>query len=114
MPTRLAAVDPVVGGIGAGPPLMLWHDDGLELPAVAKYWRTAIAIVSWLSRREWAYGLQFHPGATVDIVRRWAVSYRAPLRLNCFSPVSGGDRSDPALDGAEAVQASQQAATIAS
>ena len=32
VPTPLAAGDPVLRGIGAGLPLMEWHEDGLELP----------------------------------------------------------------------------------
>ena len=75
VPTGLAAADPVVAGIGAGLPLMLWHDDGIDLPAelqpLAHCHRGRVLA---FRAGEWAYGLQFHPGATVDIVRRWAAA----------------------------------------
>ena len=90
VPTALAAGDPVLRGIGAGLPLMEWHEDGLELPATAQplahcHRGRVLAFRSG----PWAYGLQFHPGADAAMVRRWA-RLRGEQRNNPAVPVRIG------------------------
>jgi hypothetical protein len=88
--TELAAADPVTRGLGAGLPVMEWHDDAIELPAEAEI------LARCLRNRVQAcrigpscHGLRFHPGATTEIVRRWAV-LRATARNNPAVPVRIG------------------------
>ena len=69
---------------------MLWHDDGIDLPAEAQpLAHCHRGRVLAFRAGEWAYGLQFHPGATVDIVRRWA-ALRGRARNNPAVPVRIG------------------------
>lgn len=73
VPTELAASDPVLSGIGAGLPLMLWHDDGIDLPqGVEHLAHCHRGRVLAFRARGCAYGLRFHPGASAAMVRRWA------------------------------------------
>ena len=90
IPTELAAADPVMRGLGAGLPVMEWHDDAIDLPAEAEI------LARCLRNRVQAYrigpschGLRFHPGATTEIVRRWA-ALRATARNNPAVPVRIG------------------------
>jgi len=82
VPTVLAAADPVMRAIGTGLPLMEWHEDGMDLsasvepPAHCHCGR----VLAFRSGR-CVYGLQFHPGATVQHVRRWA-TLRGQARNN--------------------------------
>ena len=90
VPTALAAGDPVLRGIGAGLPLMEWHEDGLELPATAQplahcHRGRVLAFRSG----PWAYGLQFNAGADAAMVRRWA-RLRGEQRNNPAVPVRIG------------------------
>ena len=73
VPTASAATDPVLEGMGAGLPLMEWHDDGMDLPATVEPLAHCHRgrLQAFCSGRG-TYGLQFHPGATVEMVRRWA------------------------------------------
>ena len=90
VPTPLAAGDPVLRGIGAGLPLMEWHEDGLELPEGAQpLAHCHRGRVLAFRCGPWAYGLQFHPGADVAIVRRWA-RLRGEQRNNPAVPVRIG------------------------
>ncbi|MFO1036126.1 MAG: glutamine amidotransferase [Geminicoccaceae bacterium] len=73
VPTEAASADPVLASLGAGLPVMEWHQDRLDLPTEARL----LAICHRHRPQAFAigrhvYGLQFHPGATADIVRRWA------------------------------------------
>lgn len=73
VPTALAATDPVLQGLGAGLPVMEWHDEAIELPEPVELlahcvrWR-----VQAFRHGHAVYGLRFHPGATAETVRRWA------------------------------------------
>ncbi len=99
VPTEIASSDPVLRGIGAGVPVMLWHDDAIELPAAEPLAHCHRGRVLAFRSGPWAYGLQFHPGATVDIVRRWAA-------------LRGQDRNNPAVPvriGAEIVRHQERA-----
>ena len=90
IPTELAAADPMMRGLGSGLPVMEWHDDAIDLPAEAEI------LARCLRNRVQAYrigpncyGLRFHPGATTEIVRRWA-ALRATARNNPALPVRIG------------------------
>ncbi|MGD9508848.1 MAG: type 1 glutamine amidotransferase [Geminicoccaceae bacterium] len=73
VPTPPAAADPVLRGLGAGLPVMEWHDEGIALPEAVEVlahcvrWR-----VQAFRHGRTVYGLRFHPGATIEVVRRWA------------------------------------------
>jgi GMP synthase (glutamine-hydrolysing) len=72
-PTAAGADDPVVGVMGTGLPVMEWHDDAIELPdEVVVLAQCGRARVQAFRAGGNAYGLRFHPGATAEIVRRWA------------------------------------------
>ena len=89
VPTELASSDPVLSGIGAGLPLMLWHDDAIDLPTAEPLAHCHRGRVLAFRSGPWAHGLQFHPGATIDIVRRWA-ALRGQERNNPAVPVRIG------------------------
>jgi GMP synthase (glutamine-hydrolysing) len=90
VPTERAASDPVVSCIGAGLPLMLWHDDGLDLPpAVEPLAHCHRGRVLAFRARGCVYGLRFHPGATAAMVRHWA-AMRGEERNNLAVPVRIG------------------------
>ena len=72
-PATTTAEDPMLRVMGTGLPVMEWHNDALDVPAealVLAHCRRG-RVQAFRSGRA-AHGLRFHPGATVDIVRRWA------------------------------------------
>lgn len=72
-PTVAAADDPVLRALGSGLPVMEWHDNAVDLPAAVPILaRCGRGRVQAFRAGQATYGLRFHPGATTDIVRRWA------------------------------------------
>ena len=79
---------------------MEWHDDGMDLPATVEPLAHCHRgrLQAFRSGRG-TYGLQFHPGATVEMVRRWAT-------------LRGQERNNPAVAvriGAEIVRHQERA-----
>lgn len=73
VPTALAAADPVLQGLGAGLPVMEWHDEAIDLPGSAEILAHCVrGRVQAFRHGGSLYGLRFHPGSTTEIVRRWA------------------------------------------
>ncbi len=72
-PTGATAADPVLHVLGSGLPVMEWHDDAIDLPeGIPVLARCGRGRVQAFRVGQRAYGLRFHPGATAEIVRRWA------------------------------------------
>lgn len=73
VPTALAAEDPVLQGLGAGLPVMEWHNEAIELPGSAEILAHCVrGRIQAFRHGSSVYGLRFHPGSTIEIVRRWA------------------------------------------
>lgn len=88
--TDLAAADPVLPPLGAGLPVMEWHDEAIDLPAsVEVLARCVRGRVQVFRHGRMVYGLRFHPGATTEIVRGWA-ALRAVAANNPAVPVRIG------------------------
>ena len=90
VPTDLAAADPVLQALGTGLPVMEWHDEAIELPEpVEVLARCVRGRVQAFRHGRAVYGLRFHPGATVEIARRWA-ALRGAAANNPAVPVRIG------------------------
>lgn len=88
--TDLAAGDPVLPPLGAGLPVMEWHDEAIDLPATVEVLARCVrGRVQVFRHGRTVYGLRFHPGATTEIVRRWA-ALRATAANNPAVPVRIG------------------------
>lgn len=73
VPTASTEADPVLRALGGGLPLMEWHDDAIDLPeSVLVLARCERERVQAFRAMQACYGLRFHPGATTEIVKRWA------------------------------------------
>jgi GMP synthase (glutamine-hydrolysing) len=90
VPTHSAEGDPVLPPLGAGLPVMEWHDEAIDLPASVEILARCVRDrVQVFRHGRTVYGLRFHPGATVEIVRRWA-GLRAVAANNPAVPVRIG------------------------
>ena len=90
VPTASAEGDPVLPPLGAGLPVMEWHDEAIDLPASVEVLARCVRDrVQVFRHGRSVYGLRFHPGATVEIVRRWA-ALRAVAANNPAVPVRLG------------------------
>lgn len=73
VPTAPAAEDPLLRALGAGLPVMEWHDEAIELPGSAEILAHCVrGRLQAFRHGSSVYGLRFHPGSTTEIVRRWA------------------------------------------
>ncbi|MGB5953678.1 MAG: type 1 glutamine amidotransferase [Ornithinimicrobium sp.] len=74
-PTLEAATDPLLGGLGAGALGLQWNDDvAIDVPEGAVVLATAPdGSVQAVRFGPSAWGVQFHPEATPEIFRSWAV-----------------------------------------
>ena len=100
VPTALAAKDPVLQGLGAGLPVMEWHDEAIELPGSAEILAHCVrGRIQAFRHGGSVYGLRFHPGSTTEIVRRWAA----------LRGVAANNPAVPARIGAEIVRHQERA-----
>jgi GMP synthase-like glutamine amidotransferase len=71
--TEPGAGDPLFAGWPRRPPVVQWHSDTFALPSGATLLATSPACRSQAFRwGERAYGLQFHPEVTAEMVEEWA------------------------------------------
>jgi GMP synthase (glutamine-hydrolysing) len=88
--TASAEGDPVLPPLGAGLPVMEWHDEAIDLPGSVEVLARCVRDRVQVFRHGCSvYGLRFHPGATIEIVRRWA-ALRAVAANNPAVPVRIG------------------------
>jgi GMP synthase (glutamine-hydrolysing) len=70
--TKAGAYDPVMRIFAAPEPQFFWHRDTHDVPPEALHLAsTAVYSMAAFRWGRWAYGLQFHPEATTDMVERW-------------------------------------------
>jgi len=80
-------------------PYVQWHSDQFEVPPGARELaRNAAGPQAFV--RGAAVGLQFHPEATAEVVRRWCVSGLAELAMAGVDPVDFVTESDQRQDEA--------------
>ena len=71
--TDAGASDPLFAGWPRSAPVVQWHSDTFALPAGATLLASSPACLNQAFRYgECAYGLQFHPEVTADMVAEWA------------------------------------------
>lgn len=98
-------VEPTAAGADLfdGPMKMFqWHRDGFDLPAGAQLLATNEHFPQQAFRHENAYGVQFHPEVTPDIMRRWSIGAEHMLTMPGAQPreqqLAEYPEADPIID----------------
>lgn len=86
--TKAGAYDPVMRIFAAPEPQFFWHRDTHDVPPEALHLASTAAYSMAAFRWDrWAYGLQFHPEATVDMVERWVEEEAEQLDAQDVDPI---------------------------
>lgn len=75
--TEATQHDPLFAMTPENPWLMEWHSDSFDLPPDATLLMTGSECRNQAFKiGDCSYGLQFHPEATVDVIRDWVLNYK--------------------------------------
>jgi GMP synthase-like glutamine amidotransferase len=90
--TESGAADPLFAGWPRRPPVVQWHSDTFALPSGATLLATSPACRTQAFRwGELAYGLQFHPEVTAEMVEEWADIPEYAEAMRRMRGQAGGD-----------------------
>lgn len=105
--TEAGVADPLFAGWPRRPGVVQWHSDTFALPAGATLLATSPVCRQAFRFGAHAYGLQFHPEVTADMVEEWAdvPEYADAMRRMSNAPAGGPFAGVPAAAATLAARA---------